>query len=275
MASSRFLLAFATSPLLFSVAAFSVAACSGSAPGDPIAAIAGGIEDGGADGSVGSPEDAGGGVARACLDAAGPDSYKTPASGTLHGSGVDATFCTSAYLQLFSVVAGPPAHFVLNAFDATSVDITNPEDGSDPYLFVNVGIGAAAPGVYKSTDPQKCGGISFDYDLPVPKGFVCSGTPPTCSSGCSSDCSGAGGCTPCEPVPPGMSYEATVAQDCIDGTAQTVAGSWTVTLTSVEPYGASAATDDETYYVVHGTIEGTLPEDADGGAGSAAFALTF
>jgi hypothetical protein len=234
-----------------------------------------GSSDGGSSDAEQSSFDAAA-ISPACRNPdAGLAPYKSPASGTLRGSEVDATFCSSAYVELFSVLAGPPAHFVLDAFDATSVHIANPDAGSDPSLFVNVGIRAASPGVYTNTTSASCGEIAFDYDLPVPKGLVCSGTAPACSSGCSSACSGTGDCTPCAPDAPVVVYQATAAQDCIEGAAQTVAGSWTVTLTSVEPYPKSAATDYETYYVVHGTISATLPEDADGGTGSAAFALTF
>ncbi len=224
-----------------------------------------------------SSPDSGSAVAEACRGTdAGLPAYASPASGTLSGSGVDATFCTSAYVQLFSVLDGPPAHLILNAFNTTSVDLTSPPDGSDPSLFVNIGIGAAAPGVYASTAPMSCGDISFIFDLPVPAGVDCStATAPDCSPGCWAACTAPGDCGPCAPVAPGMVYEASVAQDCIDGTPQAVAGSWTVTLTSIEPYPKSASTGFETYYVVHGGISGSLTGDTDAGAQTAAFSLFF
>jgi hypothetical protein len=180
------------------------------------------------------------------------------------------------YVELFSVAGGPPAHFVLDAFDPSMVVVTTPADASNPDLFVNVGIGAAAPGEYASAGPAACGDIAFDYYLPVPPGIDCSmGVPPDCSAGCTSACSASGECTPCAPAQPSAQYGATADEDCIDAMAQPVSGHWSVTLTSVEPYPKSSATEYETYYVVHGSISGSLIGGADAGTESAGFSLVF
>jgi hypothetical protein len=79
-------------------------------------------------------------------------------------------------------------------------------------------------------------------------------------------------------VVPSVSYEAQLPTDCLGGDNGTVAGSWTVTLTSVTPYvlDASVGTPYLTkYYLAHGSVEATLPGPQDGGTGSTTVSLKF
>lgn len=117
-------------------------------------------------------------------------------------------------------------------------------------------LGKAAPGVY--TISGECGFLSVTFALPPPD-ITCPGTGPSCTRGCSSLCSASFGCLPCAPEAPVVGYGASGISDCLDDGSAPTFGSWTVTLTDVQPFVDDAGTDPNgPYFVVHGAVTGTL-----------------
>ena len=83
-----------------------------------------------------------------------------------------------------------------------------------------------------------------------------------------------GGCEPCTPQPPAISYVANGSSDCIGGSLTLPLGSWDLSLTSV------AATDTDgggnvTYFTPHGTLTATLVNAGDAGAESVTLSTCF
>lgn len=139
-------------------------------------------------------------------------------------------------------------------------------------------IASAAPGTYTSSDATNCGSLSVSYVLPVPPGVDCgdgSVTGPNCPPGCSSACSGFG-CTPCTPDPPEGFYEAQGGATCFE-VAEPAIGSWSITLTSVEPYtGDAGASQGRVLYVAHGSVTAQMiGGDGDAGSEPATVTLAF
>jgi hypothetical protein len=160
-----------------------------------------------------------------------------------------------------------------------SFQFTQPGPASDGSIRGVVQIASAAPGTYTSSDPTNCGNLSLSYELPVPPGVDCgdgSITGPTCPPGCSSACSGFG-CSPCTANPPEGFYAAQGAGNCFD-VSEPAVGSWTITLTSVEPYtGDAGESQGRLLYVAHGTVTAQLVggDDPDAGSEPATMTLTF
>lgn len=92
---------------------------------------------------------------------------------------------------------------------------------------------------------------TFSYLLTLPPGADCEG-------GAGPDCPAEG------------DYGANASTDCL-GDAQTVAGSWSVNLTSVVPFDGDAG---GSYFVAHGTVTATLA-DEQGGNDTVTLALDF
>jgi hypothetical protein len=230
----------------------------------------------GSTGEGGSPGDDGGG--HPLVDCGPPDAafvgYATAAGGTVTGPNVNASICNAEAYLFQSRYSSPPGDYLLflNSASEGSIALTSPPGASDGLLTGMMLVTAASPGTYTSSGA--CGFLTFGLSLPVPAGVVCTGTGPDCAPGCGSACSGFG-CEPCTPMQPTVGYGANAPSDCL-GTTQTVAGSWTVTLTSVVPYPNDDAGSNENgpHFVTHGTVTGTLP-NGDGGTDMATITMGF
>jgi hypothetical protein len=221
----------------------------------------------------------------ACAAIPGSDlrAHASPAYGTVTGTGLDALLCpggagavilsagasydTAPFIfELDYTLAGGAADFLFEA----------PADASNGELSVLLGISSTSPGSYSSPAGSECGTMAFTYYLPVPPGLDCeAGAPPDCPPGCGTICDNiiGGGCEPCRPQPPGVSYSAQGNADCI-GDTLTALGSWTLSLTSVtEADGGTAG--GLTYYTPHGTLTATMVNAGDAGADTATLSASF
>jgi hypothetical protein len=79
----------------------------------------------------------------------------------------------------------------------------------------------------------------------------------------------------CTPQPPAVTFTAQGYSDCLGaaGSAQTAVGSWQVSLSSVAPEDAGAASQ-QSYFAPHGTVTATMVAD-DGSKDTITLALTF
>jgi hypothetical protein len=118
---------------------------------------------------------------------------------------------------------------------------------------------SAKPGTFDSAG--SCGTVVVDYALPAPDGIDCGGVtptsqPPSCPPGCVSEC-GDRNCTPCSPIRTAGRYYA--SRPCPeDAPGAPTVGSWTITLTSVEPYTGPTTAPGEVDYVAHGVMTAQL-----------------
>ncbi|HEY1695886.1 MAG TPA: hypothetical protein VGG39_27150 [Polyangiaceae bacterium] len=203
---------------------------------------------------------------------------ENPASGTVSGPDVACTFCNAGASVFVESYATFPTMTYLDLQDGTFV-FTSPTTASDARVSGIVQIAAAAPGTYTSSDPTNCGSVSLSYVLPVPPGVDCgdgSILGPTCPPGCGSACSGFG-CSPCAPNPPEGFYLAQGGATCFEETEPAV-GSWSITLTSVEPYAGDAGlAQGRVNYVAHGSLTAQLVggDAPDGGDSPATLTLAF
>ena len=231
-------------------------------PVGEISDAAGGGDEGG-DAAVGDApgsEDAGGPIGDGC---ATPqlNAYQTPASGTVAGSGMSASFCGAVAWLYVSPYSTPPNDALLFLDgNLSSVHVESPPS-SQGLLSGMMRVGAASPGVY--TSAGSCGFLSFTFYLPPPPNLDCSDTSGSgCPAGCSRVCYYGEDCSPCAPMSPAVYYRAHGVGDCATGGQ--ASGSWSITLTSVVP-STGPTNSGGTFYVVHGTVAGALAGD-DGGS---------
>lgn len=229
------------------------------------------------DGAVATTEDATSVAPSACAafaDAAAP--YESVGSAVVHGTDVDGTFCARVTVRSKSYNHTSPSDLVLELDGISgSYAYTNPAATVGGELLVYVGLGTTSAGTSASADPGECGDVFTGVFLtPSPDDHHCeveAGGPSGCAEGCFRVCSGDAGCAgiACQPVPAEVGYEAALAGNCL-GVITSPQGSWKVTLTSLAPTGNNPP------YTAHGTLEGTLLERGDGGAGSSAtLTVTF
>ncbi len=169
----------------------------------------------------------------------GPSSYgraQSPATGSVVGPGFIAVLCPAvgAHTNIDDQLPGYDSVPALFQLDSLGSVATGAQNGS---LLVSVGLPALRPGEYDSADVGACGLLNFMYWLPVPC-LSCGGIdhprgPGDCPPGCSTACAH-GGCLPCGPDLPSVSYSAGDTSACI-GDAGTTFGSWHISLTSVAP----------------------------------------
>jgi len=165
----------------------------------------------------------------------------------------------------------------------TSADFyfQSPAGANNGELIAMLGLPSAGTGAYSSPGGQECGSISFTYYLPVPSWVNCDAGAPAPGSGCPAGCGQicdnfiGGGCSPCAPQPPAVTFTAQGSSDCLGaaGTAQTSVGSWQVSLSSVAPEDAGAASQ-QSYYAPHGAVTATMVAD-DGSKDTITLALSF
>ena len=204
---------------------------------------------------------------------------ESPASGTITGPNVSATFCNAGASVFVQSYASYPTMTYLQLSHG-NFQFANPTTASDAFVTGVAQIAAAAPGTYTSSDPTNCGNVGVSYALPVPVGVDCGDgglVGPSCPPGCTSACSGLG-CEPCAPNQPEGSYFAAGGGTCFDESV-TAVGSWTITLDSVERYtGDAGAAQGRVNYVAHGSLSAQLVggvDDSDAGNEPATLTMTF
>jgi len=193
----------------------------------------------------------------------------SPASGSVVGSEVTARLCAggaSASLQRTSPTANPANQLELNIYPYTAdptldYDIALPTDATRLLLSVLIGPGAAEAGTYTETS-STCGVIDVCAFFPPPASLTCATSGgDTCTPGCTFAASG----TTCVPAEPETCWRAATTS-CYGGSTPT-AGSWRLTLSSLEPYTSSSDTSGDELWVVHGSLDATLSKiDSTSGA---------
>jgi hypothetical protein len=215
-------------------------------------------------------------------------SYGSLVSGTLTGTGVSAALCPGgAFARVESAGARyDTAPYFLDldftvetggSGPVTDFAFQQPTGANDGEIDVFLGLPAPAPGSYGSASGQECGSLALTYYLPIPPGVDCdAGAPPNCPPGCGTICDNivGGGCEPCTPQPPSVSYVANGPSDCIGGSL-TPLGSWDVSLTSVAATHTDASEGNITYFTPHGTLTATLVNAGDAGADSVTLSTCF
>jgi len=226
-----------------------------------------------------------GGDGGACAPIPSSDlrAHSSPACGTVTGNGVNALLCPGgAGAVILSAGASydtAPFLFELDYTvfgNATDFQFESPADANNGELDVLLGIPSAAPGDYSSPAASECGSMAFTYYLPSPPGLDCeAGTPPACPQGCGTICDNiaGGGCEPCTPQPPAISYTAQGTGDCI-GDPLTPAGSWTLSITSVTATDGGTSGYDVPY-TPHGTFTATMVNSGDAGADTVTLSASF
>jgi hypothetical protein len=197
--------------------------------------------------------------------------YAMPASGRATGPALGCTVCNAGAYVFVQSYATYPTMTYLDIQDGV-LTFTEPTTASDARVSGIVQIAAAAPGTYTSSDATNCGSLSVSYVLPVPPGVDCgdgSITGPSCPPGCGSACSGFG-CTPCAPNAPEGFYEAQGGATCFE-VAEPAIGSWSITLTSVEPYTGDAGLSQGRVLYLAQMVGG----DGDAGSEPATVTLGF
>jgi hypothetical protein len=261
---------------------WAVLACTGGGGSDGNADAALPPDGGSADGAP--PSDGGtaadvvlsvDGGAPACVDdAAAVRSPATPVYGAFSGAGLAGDIClggASARLQHTLGSFASPSQIILTidgeCADTRAASIREPANATGACLTLLVGTPSAAPGVYSSAGA--CGGVVLCLYLPVPPSVDCgdAATPTRCPPGCS--LVGPVSAPICQPITPEDCYEAKGASDCVSA-AQTPSGSWTLTLTSVTPYGIADG-GPGTDFIAHGSLTTALGGDA----GPATMSLYF
>ena len=209
------------------------------------------------------------------------------AEGTFVGSDVAAALCrggAEARLEHTSASASLTPLFVAihqaTVDPASDFQFAAPANATRGQLAVVVGVGAAQPGTY--TDSGTCGEISVCVVLPVPASVSCPSVlqSDVCPPGC--QLVGSGTCVPAEPT---VCYEAIAGTDCAGGSSGGPRGSWSLRLTSVEPFASpDGAAGDVTFFTSHGSLTATLVEipslpsigtSNDGGPPTATLKLAF
>jgi hypothetical protein len=221
----------------------------------------------------------------ACVDNAGIAPPGGPAGGSFSGSGLNGVVCTGgalAYMQSTPAADGgaPQIALYIDNVDTGApgdrIRFQNPANALAGEVHVDIGLGAASSGTYDDT--QTCGSVVLIADQPVPSTVDCAtdaavSSDSDCPPGCASTGSFSGpACVPFEPM---TTYAATASSDCV-GDSTTPAGTWTLTLTSVIPDPQNGASDDTSYYQVHGNLSATLAgQAADAGSATVALVLSF
>ncbi len=205
----------------------------------------------------------------------------TPASGSVEGPSVSASICSGgafAYMEsTVSSYAQPYLLTIMSALSGNSAsfnDVTKPPGSQEATLSVLVGVNSPSPGTYSSSNGG-CGEAAFCVYFPIPSTLDCdAGSSTSCPPGCSLQGPGTG--PSCMPNTPEVCYssQSQSSRSC-EVTNMPAMGSWTATLTSVEPYqGPSGRL---TYYVVHGTYTTSMGpgEPSSPDAGMATMTLSF
>jgi hypothetical protein len=212
------------------------------------------------------------------------------AVGSARSSSVDCTFCGIGVNLATSTNPDVATLNIGGAWPPMGSFCSTPSDASDVFIEGQLVIGAAKPGVYRSSKVNEstfadCGDLTAGYGLPYEAGTVIvdcgdsgvfhgqASCPPGCISLCTAgEDGGVGICSPCESEqsPPEVQYS-----EC--PTSVGPWGSWTVTLTSVVPAVVPAdagLAPGAVFYTVHGSFVATF-YDGDEATPPATVTLTF
>ena len=246
---------------------------------------------GGSDGSPGTPADgapAADGLGPfdggACIDDGSNQTAPNmaAASGTFSGALAGAVCTGGAFAQVRSVPAddgGAPTVTLLidsavAAAAAGSVRFQSPSNATGGLINIEIGLPSASPGTYDAQSAS-CGDVVLAVNLPAPDPSICavdasSDSVLECPDGCQQT-----GLSTCGPIAPQASYAALGASDCV-GDVTTPVGSWTLTLTALTPDPAGPDSSGNLAYAPHGTLTGTLADQAaDGGTANVTLTLSF
>jgi hypothetical protein len=219
--------------------------------------------------------DAGSDATAACSTDGGLRPWESVVSGEIDGPEIDGDVCAGgAGATLERTVYGKFLMLIENTTMGTPsgrFQFQTPANVTSAGLILLTEIDAPTPRTY--TSGETCGSVTLCAYLPTP--------PVDCGDGgvnasCPPGCALAGpvlGPT-CTPIEPYVCYVADAASDCL-GYPQTAHGSWTLTLTSVDPYDNSSPSGTP-FYVVHGALNANLiGGEMNGGNEPATLALTF
>lgn len=223
------------------------------------------------------------GTPACAFEGGAPNLFAVPAFGSFTGPDLRGDICTGgafAYLERTegSATTSSPILFVIDppqGNPANFIHFRAPASATGGDLTILAGVSTAAPSTHPSTGA--CGGVSFCVFLPVPSSVDCgdASAATTCPPGCEftgpPDAPPLSGPT-CTPTRPENCYVAQGTSDCM-GDMLTPEGSWSVTLTSVVPYGGGDGTTGIDY-VVHGTFTATMIGQ-DAGLGTASLSVNF
>ena len=207
-----------------------------------------------------------------CSTDGGLQPYQSIVSGEIDGPEIDGVVCAGgAYAYLERTVYGKFLMLIENSYmgdPSRSFQFQKPANVAYGDLFLLTEIDAPTPGTY--TSGQTCGSVGLCTYFPTPA-LDC-GVSSFCPPGCAPE--GPVSAPTCTPVAPYICYVAAAASDCL-GSPQTVQGSWTLTLTSVEVYDNSPDPGNP-FYVVHGALSANLlGGTATGGDQPATLSLAF
>lgn len=195
--------------------------------------------------------------------------YQSFAQGSATGTGVSASFCNTS-VAMSGPAGGTQSGRLIFAIDSTapfaSTALALPAGALAGVLTGSIQVKAPTAGVYRSSDAQICGTLSFSYGTLAVPGASCrsDASSSACPKGCTSTyvCGNASAVPCCVPLANTFVYEATAASSCTGGTQPSL-GSWTLTLTEVAPYREAANPYGQVSYVVHGTLSAVLKGTTD------------
>lgn len=211
----------------------------------------------------------------ACSTDGGLQPNQSVVGGEVDGPEVDGVVCAGgAFAYLERTVYGKFLMLIENSTmgdPSRRFQFQKPANVTLGELVLLTEIGAPTPGTY--TSGQTCGSIALCGYLPTPP-VDCGdgGVSASCPPGCELEGPVLGPI--CTAITPYFCYDAYAPSNCL-GYPQTVQGSWTLTLTSVDAYDDSSQPAIPSY-VVHGALNATLIGGGmNGGNEPATLALTF
>ena len=214
-------------------------------------------------GSAGQPKaTADAGVCSRPQQLAAPSPEVTFASGSLTGPSLNALVCAVAVDLISAGAGGFLGQF---GWEPTQprADFQSPTAATLGLVEANIGVGAAVPGSYSSSDGS-CGSVTISYHFPVVPSADCAGATVPCPAGCAPSCAD-GGCESCVQFQSEQIFEARGTSNCVAPNALQPVGSWSLNLSSVTPAGQG--------YTVHGSLFAVLGDPF--GPDSASLALAF
>jgi len=209
----------------------------------------------------------------ACLSPPLPDPdggvapYEGFASGSAKGPTLSASLCNAEILASAPNYGGGSSPVTLTLDSTASFSTTTIRVPTGTVAGTLSGtIQLPSPptaGVYKSSDSQACGSLTFSYGILDDGGGASCNVVPlggACPSGCATIyfCRDAATEPCCVPLATTYVYQASTGTNCF-GSAQTAAGSWALTLTGITLYQEDAGPYEyEQFYVAHGTLTASL-----------------
>jgi hypothetical protein len=223
-------------------------------------------------GQNGRPANSPGAALPSCPSPTTPiPAYESDGNGAIDGAELSATLCHVGVFVYVSPDTNPPGQALLNLDSHSPSELQIPTGGTPGWPNGSLSIDSPSPGVYLSSGNQACGAMHYYFGAPLPPGTDCDGgAPPACPPNCAAVCTLNGECGPCTLNPPSVEYQAQAASSCY-GAAQSVVGSWQISLTSVTPASGPGSGDS---YLVHGSLTANIGGGSSG-TSSATLSLAF